>query len=53
MAGNVRNARTTHPRKTARRERAAARFSIKHQRMGDEKYMTAKSIEAKALGLSL
>ena len=53
MANNIRNARTTFPRKTARRERAAFRFKIKAKRLSDKEYMDAKAVEAAALGLPL
>lgn len=48
---NARNTRTTHPRKAARRQRAAARFAIKRSRQHDAGYMSRKQVEAIALGL--
>lgn len=59
MAGNIRNQRTTHPRKAARRARAAERFST--MRMDGERasirvnqgYRDRKLQEAHALGLSV
>lgn len=53
MANNIRNARTTHPRKAARRERAAQRFCINPARANDAEYMKAKATEAKSLGLAI
>ena len=53
MAGNIRNARTTHPRKTARRQRAADRFYVKFARSErDAAYLERKCTEAIALGLT-
>lgn len=50
---NARNSHTTHPRKAARRERAAQRFTIMVGRfMADKKYAAAKQAEANALGLN-
>jgi len=48
---NIRNSRTTHPRKQARRDRAAQRFGIRSIR-GNPDYVTRKLIEAKALGIA-
>jgi hypothetical protein len=49
---NARNSRTTHPRKKARRERAAARFTVHAQReMQENDYRVRKITEADALGL--
>jgi hypothetical protein len=46
--------RTTHPKKTARRERAADRFSINPLKYRTSKqYAQAKEVECMALGLSL
>lgn len=45
MANNKRNARTTFPRKTARRERALDRFVVMRKRMADEAYMERKHAE--------
>lgn len=48
---NIRNSRTTHPRKAIRRQRAAWRFSYVPEKMGDASYMARKMTEAKALGV--
>lgn len=50
MAGNIRNARTTHPRKQARRQRAIFRFSIKES--GSIEYLARKMGEAESLGIT-
>jgi hypothetical protein len=49
---NVRNIRTTHPRKQERRHRAADRFHFASERRSDKGYMERKTTEAIALGLS-
>ena len=49
----IRDARTTHPRKALRRQRAAARFSIKADRRNEADYMRAKKQEAAALGVEV
>lgn len=50
MAGNIRNQRTTHPRKAARRERAAQRFQIDPVRASmDKVYRERKMVEQQAL----
>lgn len=49
---NARNSRTTHPRKQARRDRAAMRFSVVESRLEDKRYRVAKRAEAIALGMS-
>lgn len=51
--GNFYSGRTTHPRKAARRARAAERFSISKSRCerGDQGYQLAKMREAAALGI--
>jgi hypothetical protein len=50
MAGNIRNARTTHPSKQRRRERAAERFSVNSKRAAtDNGYRVRKLAEADAL----
>lgn len=46
---NARNTRTTHPRKAARRERAADRFYVIVG--GGKTYLRNKSVEAFALGI--
>jgi len=51
MAGNIRNSRTTHPRKEARRDRAAQRFGIRAIR-GNPDYVARKLVEAAALGIT-
>jgi hypothetical protein len=52
MTGNIRNSRTTHPRKAARRQRASERFYIKADRADrDVAYLQRKCVEATALGL--
>lgn len=52
MANNIRNSRTTHPRKSARRERASERFSIlKVIASKDNAYRVRKLVEAKSLGI--
>ncbi len=48
---NIRNSRTTHPRKQARRQRAADRFHIDPMRAGSKAYLKNKSTEAFALGV--
>jgi hypothetical protein len=48
---NRRNAYTTHPRKQARRDRAADRFSVDAMRAGSKQYLKNKSVEAYALGV--
>jgi hypothetical protein len=48
---NARNSRTTHPRKKARRERAAARFTVTASRLDDNAYRVRKLTEAAALGI--
>ena len=53
MANNIRNSRTTFPRKAERRERAAFRLTIKAARLNDKTYMDSKALEAAALGLPL
>lgn len=52
VMSNARNAKTTHPRKQARRDRAADRFTINKSRLKDKAYMDSKTTEAIALGLS-
>lgn len=49
---NARNSRTTHPRKQARRQRAADRFHFMAERRSNKGYMERKTTEAIALGLS-
>lgn len=49
---NVRNSRTTHPKKQARRQRAADRFHIRPEMRSNKTYMANKTTEALALGLS-
>jgi hypothetical protein len=53
MASNLRNSRTTFPRKAARRQRAADRFSIKRDLRNDSGYMARKTQEAQSLGVDL
>ncbi len=48
---NIRNSRTTHPRKQARRDRAAQRFGIRSIR-GNPEYVARKLVEAAALGIA-
>ncbi len=48
---NIRNVRTTHPRKQARRDRAAQRFGIRSIR-GNPEYVARKLVEAAALGIA-
>ena len=50
---NIRNSRTTHPRKQARRDRAAERFSVNLNRRHDKKYMADKTVEANSLGIQV
>lgn len=53
MAGNIRNAKTIHPRKANRRSRAADRFSIDKERAAlDNAHRTRKMQEAKSLGVA-
>jgi hypothetical protein len=49
MAGNIRNSRTTQPRRRARQARALARFEILPNREQDQKYLERKLIEKTAL----
>lgn len=49
---NARNTRTTHPRKAARRARAALRFTVKAASESDNGYRIRKMVEAESLGLS-
>lgn len=52
--GNIRNARTTFPRKAARRARAAERFTIKADHAyKDNAYRVRKLVEAAALGIAV
>ncbi|WP_312463571.1 hypothetical protein [Comamonas sp.] len=51
---NVRNQRTTHPRKAARKARAAERFSVNSTHYKTSKvYAASKDAEAAALGVSV
>lgn len=49
MAGNIRNAHTTHPRRKARQLRAFNRFDTLDSRSGDTSYQLRKSEEYAAL----
>lgn len=49
---NARNQRTTHPRKAARRQRAAERFYIEAKWQHNATYMRQKLREAEALGIA-
>lgn len=52
--GNFYSWRTTHPRKAARRARAAERFTIKADRAkNDNAYHLRKLTEATALGITV
>lgn len=52
--GNIRNIKTTHPKKQARRQRAADRFTINASTYSKSKaYAFSKETECRALGLSL
>ena len=51
MAGNIRNIRTTHPKKRARRQGAMDRFSVKFG--ASKEYMASKEIELSSLARSL
>lgn len=49
MAGNIRNSRTTHPKRKARQVRAFHRFYTLDSRSGDTSYQLRKSEEYTAL----
>ena len=53
MAGNVRNSRTTHPRKAARRAGALQRFTVGEHAQTNAVYRKAKAIEQFSLERSL
>lgn len=47
---NIRNARTTHPRKAQRRASAMENFTVDRKRMGESDYMARRQQEWIALG---
>lgn len=46
---NIRDARTTHPRKRQRRQRALDRFTVKESKAGDAAYAARKAVELASL----